>query len=64
MTKQEILKALKAPMFKGLDVFDNKLKNQIEANYFNRTSDWKATKAALAKMGFSCGPNCALWQGK
>ena len=61
MTKAEMLEKLNAiEALRGLEIIVDKNRPIIEANYFNRTTDWKATKAVLADLGFDCGPNCAI----
>lgn len=60
--KQQILNQLKDPMFKGMDIEANPHHSgviQIYAYGFNRTPDWKATKAWFQKQGWAAQPNDA-----
>lgn len=61
MTKTEVLAKINSdPALKGLDIYVDQRRPIIEVNGFNRTADWKATKAILQAMGFDCMPNSGI----
>ena len=49
---------------KGADISVNEKHQQVEVYGFHLTADWKACKATLEALGFSCMPNCGMWQGE
>jgi hypothetical protein len=49
---------------KGADISMNEAHQQVEVYGFHLTADFKACKAALEALGFSCGPNMGFWQGE
>lgn len=48
----------------GAEIIVNEAHQQIEIYAFHKTADFKACKAALEALGFSCGPNMGFWQGE
>lgn len=58
MKQSEMLEKLNGiEELKGLEIWADKRRPVIEVSGFNRTADWKATKAILESLGFDCGPN-------
>jgi len=65
MQAQEMADKIKSdPTFNGLDIWVDERRRAVDVNGFHATPDWKATKAKLESLGFSCGPNFGTYQGE
>lgn len=63
MKAQEMADKIKNdPTFDGLDIFVDERWGTVDVNGFGATADWKATKAKLEELGFSCGPNFGRYE--
>ncbi len=48
----------------GAEIVVNEAHQQVEVYSFHLTVDFRACKAALESLGFSCMPNSGFWQGE